>query len=484
MSHNPASDVRPGTAARRPVLPPVELAAGLALLLWGLYQSFWNLGAANYNADEPIYLQAGWAYVHGDFSLNREHPPTAKYLFGLVQVIGGEGALSGRVLVGVLTVLAGVIIYFWVRREFGWIGALAAAGFWLVLPHGVSSGVRIDRFALLEPVMVFFAIAGMAAAWRWFRTRSWWWLALSAVAMALSVTSKLSTIVLLPVVVLLPVLEKRWRDALLGAVVFLAIFAVVFVLVYLPLGIRSAIGYMIDFQRTHDTLGHPVVVGGDVYAHPPWWANLLFSVDGMGVVAVVVLLAGTVAAFFARRRQLPLYLGAAVALLWIFYLGVSAIALTHYYYAWVWLFCVLAGIGIAVLVAHARDRARTTATRILAAALLVLAAGCGAYTSVSIANERATGVALVVPALDDRGAPNGGILVAGMAPWEYSPYFAGRETTDASSATLVAVATKDSPRFPIDPAVTALLDSRAADFDVVQLDDVTLHILRSAETAR
>ncbi len=461
----------------------IELAAGVTVLLWGLYQSFWNLGAANFNADEPTYLQAGWAYVHGDFSLNREHPPTAKYLFGLAQLIGGEGALPGRVLVASLTVLAGVIIYFWVRREAGWIGALAAAGFWLLLPHGVSSGVRLDRFAVLEPVMVFFAIAGMAAGWRWFRTRSWWWLVVSAVAMALSVTSKVSSVVLLPAILLLPLLEKRWRAALVGGVVFLAVFAAVFVLVYLPLGIRSAITYMIEFQRTHDAQGHPVVVAGEVYAHPPWWANLLFTVDGMGLAAVLVLIAGTVAAFFGGRKQLPLYLGTAVALLWIFYLGVSEIALTHYYYAWVWLFCILAGIGIGVLVARRGDRRITAARRTLAAVLLILAAVCALYTSIRIADERPTGLALVVPALGERGVAHGDILVAGMAPWEYAPYLGGRETTDAAAGSIVAIATEDSPRFPIDPSVAALLATRAGEFDVVQLDGVTLYVLKSAESA-
>jgi energy-converting hydrogenase Eha subunit A len=464
----------------------VQWASFGVVFAWGLYLAFWNLGAANFNADEPIYLDAGWAYVHGDFSLNREHPPTAKYLIGFAQLLFGQGALAGRIAVGICVIAGALILYFWMRRELGWVGALTVAGLWLVIPRGVTSGVRIDRFALLEPFMVFFAIAAMAAAWLWFRKRSWVWLVVSAVAMGLSVTSKISSVVIVPAILLLPLLARdrplrtRFRDTLLGGVVFGAVFAVVFVVMYLPLGIRSALTYMIEFQATHDALGHLVVVAGVPEQFPPWWANLLFTVDGMGIAAVVVLAIGTVASLWANRLELVLYLGAAVALLWIFYLGISKVALPYYYYAWVWLFCALAGIGICWLLGVRRSRVATIATRLLGGVLILLAVISGVYSSIAIWNERAAGLALVVPALDELGVDDGDILVTGMANWEYTEYLDDRQTTDAADPDVVAVVSKDSLRFPPDPAVTEFLDENAGDLTVEKLDDVTLYVLDSA----
>ncbi|WP_440708081.1 glycosyltransferase family 39 protein [Herbiconiux sp. YIM B11900] len=455
-------------------------ALSLATLGWGLYQSFWNLGAANLNADEPIYREAGWAYVHGDFALNREHPPVAKYLIGLAQLVFGHGELGPRIAAASTVVLGAAILYLWLRLEIGRAGALFAAGAWMLLPHGVSSGVRLDRFGLLEPFMVFFAIAAFASAWRWFRTRSWWWLVLSAVAMALSVGSKVSTAVTIPAILLLPLLAKRIRDTLLGAVVFVAVFGAVFVLAYLPMGIRSALTSMLQMQSAHDAAGHLVVVAGVATAFPPWWANLLFSVEGMGIAASLMLVIGTGAAFFRRPPglALPLYIGTALALLLVFYLVVSRVALTHYYYAWVWLLCVLAGIGVSVLLGRRRSSVATVLTRTLAGAVVALGVACAVWTSVAVANERAEGMALVLPTLDELGVDvdSGEVLVSGMADWEYLPYLDGRQTLDAADPDIVAVAVKDSLRFPESPQVGAFLEANASELDEIVIDDVRLYV--------
>jgi hypothetical protein len=86
-------------------------------------------------------------------------------------------------------------------------------------------------------------------------------------------------------------------------------------------------------------------------------------------------------------------------------------------------------------------------------------------------------MALVLPELEEREIDAGDVLVAGMIGWEYEPYLEGRQTLDAGDPDIVAVATKESLRFPIDPAVTALLDAEAGAYEKVVVDDVTLYIL-------
>ncbi|MCS5713216.1 hypothetical protein NVV95_01480 [Herbiconiux sp. CPCC 205716] len=488
MTRAAVTDPGEGSAPRILGRPGVRLGAVAVVFGWAVFQAFWNLGAANYNSDEPIYVDAGWSYVHGDFSANREHPPTAKLLIGLAQLVLGQGALAGRIAVALTVLAAGVIIYLWLKREIGWAGALFAAGAWMLMPHGVTSGPRLDRFAVLEPFMAFFAICAFAAAWQWFRLRAraerasgsrpwlpWLWLVVSAVAMALSVTSKVSTAVMIPAILLLPLLARRVVDALLGSLVFLAVFGVVAALLYLPMGIRSAVSYMLQMQSEHNAAGHLVVVAGVATTRPPWWTNLLYSVDGMGIAATVVLVVGLLAAFWLRPPALTLYVAAGMVLLLAFHLFASRVMLSHYYYAWVWPACVLAGIGVSVLLAS-----RVRLLRLLAAALVVLAIGSALWVSVVIANERATGMALVLPALEAEGVPDGDVLVGGMAPWEYTTYLDGHWTTDPNDPDIVAVATRESERFPVDPGVEAVIGADADDDEVLELDDVTLYILDEA----
>ncbi|QJU53493.1 glycosyltransferase family 39 protein [Herbiconiux sp. KACC 21604] len=458
-----------------------EWVAFAVVMAWGLYQCFWNLAGPNVSADEPIYVDAGWDYLHGDIADNQEHPPFAKYLMGLGQLAFGQGLLTGRSIAALAAFATGVVLYFWLRREIGWVGALAAAGFWLLLPHGVITNVRLDRLALLEPFMVLFAVVAFAAVWQWFRGRPWWWLVVAGTSMAFSVTSKVSSAVLIPVLLVFVALRRPWRRGLAGLALFCGVGAVVGLLVYLPVGLFDSVRYMLDFQSQHDATGHLIAVAGVAYTFPPWWSNLWFWFDGMGVVPVLVVLVGTVASVFSRRWALLGMLGSAIALLLVFYLLVSDVALGHYYYAWVWLFCAAAGVGVAELLRPKTSRVLLSVTRIGAVLLLAVAVVCGVWTSAVIAGQRASGMALVLPELESLGIDEGDIYVAGMAPWEFVYPIEGRWTTELDDPDIVAFALKDQVRFPLDAALTAELEERAGELDRFTIDDVTLYVVKEAE---
>ena len=84
-------------------------------------------------------MTAGWDYVHGDFTQNLEHPPTAKYLYGLAQLVFGQGILGPRLVVSLMAFAAGIILLLWLRTEVGWWAGLAAAGVWWITPRGGAS---------------------------------------------------------------------------------------------------------------------------------------------------------------------------------------------------------------------------------------------------------------------------------------------------------------------------------------------------------
>lgn len=452
----------------------VRLVALVVVALWALYQCTWDLVGHNVHGDESIYVRAGWSYVHGDFSANREHPPTGKYLFGVAQVILGQGVLGPRIAVAVLVLAVGVALYRWLGHECGHWTGLLAAGTWLLTPRDFL-GTRVDRYALLDPVMICFAVLALAVAWAWIRTDKGWFAALSGVLFALSVTTKVSTVVLLPAFVLLPLLFRQPRRILTGGLVWAIAFALAAFALYAPMGIRSAITYMVRFQDGQNEHGHPLSIAGTVHTFAPWWANGWFLWTGVGAVTTVVLLVGVAAALVLRPGRLVAYLGTAFGCLVVFYTLVAHIALANYYAAWMPLLVALAAIGLGRLVTVLP---RPTAV-LTAAAVVVALAVPAAVQSGSIAQTRPHGIAVVDGWLRDHGHARGGVLFAAATPTLTDPYFAGRGSMEPDDGPFVALVVGDDGRFPPSDEVERFLGDHGSDLARHDVDGFAVWTPRS-----
>ncbi|WP_157780377.1 glycosyltransferase family 39 protein [Leifsonia xyli] len=466
--------------------PAVRWVALVVVFVWGAYQCLWNILAANPNADEPEYIIVGRWYLQGDLRANHEQPPTAKYLFGAVQLLFGEGPLAPRLLVGVLTLLGGVIVFLWLKPELGWMPALIPTAFWLLLPRGVATTFefRLDRFAVLDPVMVFFAIAAMAAAWQWHRGRSVVWIGVAAFSLGLSATSKPTTAVMIPAFVVLILMRRRLKDVLIALSVAAIVLLATVLLVYWPIGFVTGMRDLIEFQVTHNQNGHLIDLGSIATGHPPWWANLYFAWKGFGAVTVVVLAGGCVASLFDRaNRFLVVYLLLALAPLVVFYLFIAQNALASYYYAWSWALCILAGIGCAWLLKAHGSRILTASLRAVGGVLLAFALIAAVGTSALVWNDGPTGFGRADETLRAAGIDHGDVLVSGVAPWEPEQFLHDRWTVDTKASCIVAVATKVSPRSPIAPEVTAYLQEHAAHLHQTMLNDVTFYVFDRATAA-
>jgi len=134
--------------------------------------------------------------------------------------LGGPGPLGLRYVAATASFGIGLVFFLWFRRSVGfWAALITAALWWLTRrANGIAwahpgSGVatRMDRTALLEPVMMFFAVAAMYAAWRWVNgvdRRRWLWAAASGLLLALAVTSKVT-----PAVIVLAIIALRCCSA-------------------------------------------------------------------------------------------------------------------------------------------------------------------------------------------------------------------------------------------------------------------------------
>ena len=454
--------------------PALRLGALVVVALWALYQCFWNLLGHNVHGDESIYVRAGWSYLHGDFSANREHPPTAKYLFGAAQFVFGRGVLGPRIVVGVLVLAVGVTLFWWFRRELGYWSGLLVAAVWLLTPRAFL-GTRVDRYALLDPVMIAFAVFALAVAWAWIRSDRVWLAPLSGVLFAVSVTSKVSTIVLLPAFLLLPLLFRQpWR-ILVGGSAWLIAFVLATVALYAPMGMRSAIVYMVQFQNGQNEHGHPLSIAGSVHTFAPWWANAWFLWSGVGAVTTTVLVLGLIAALALRPDRLVAYLAVALGLLVVFYTVVAHIALANYYAAWMPLLIALAAIGITRLATRTPRPIGGIVTAVLVVALLVPSAA----ESTTIARTHPDGIARVDAWLDGHGRATGGVLFAAATPTLTDPYFAGRGSMEPDDGPFVAIVVGDDRRFPPSDEVATFLDEHADELRRTTVDGFTVWTPRS-----
>lgn len=491
-------------AAAVRAVPAGRAAAFVAVAAVGLFVAFWHLGAQTPHVDEFTYAGAGWQYVHGVLTANLQHPPTAKDLYRIAQLVFGEGVGSARIVAAAASFATGVVLFLWLRRPVGHWGALLAAGWWWATPRSdsptwadVASGAaaRIDRLALLEPVMVCFAVAAVAAAWhavagaRGSSGSRWWggpwpaaagWWALSGALLALSVTSKVSTAVVLLAIAALPALFGRWRTYATGGVVAALSFVVVAVAVYLPVGGLRAVRFMLAFQGAHDLRGHATVLLGHRVQHAPWWANGVRVVEGVGWPTVAVLVVGIVAAVVVRPDRLVAVLGIALAALVVFY-ATTDVALPYYYDAWMPWAIALAAVG---LVRAARLRPPVT---VVVALLLVAVTVVPAAVLVrAVADTRVTGFARLDAALADRGVPRDDrVLVTGAPRGAFSPWTGRRASTQAVARGEFGVLVEaPDARFPTEASLRRLLADDPRRFTAFRVDFLRVWVVRDGEAIR
>lgn len=485
------------TTVRRGRTTVVRSVVFVVVALVAVYLAYWRIGQQNPYTDEITYTRAGWEYLHGIVTQNLEHPPTAKYLYGLAQYVFGTGVLGPRIVASTASLGIGVVLLLWLRRPLGWWGAQFAAALWWLTPRGDSatwmdvasgSAARIDRIGLLEPVMTFFGVLAVAAAWQWgARTRArarprarsaggaaahWPWAALAGAALAASVTSKVTTAMLVLALVAVPLLFRRRSGTLLAAVVAAVSFAVLFVGTYLPVGGLRAIEYMLRFQDEHNVGGHEISVLGTTYDRAPWWTNGVYMAQGLGLPLLAVIAVGVVAAVLLRPGRLVALLGIAAASLMTFS-ATAHVALPHYYIVWMPFLVALAAVGYTRLA-----RLRPPWTLVLAALVVVPVVVPAAQLAVAVSETRPAGLARLDAELRARGVGSDErLLFAGVSRPTFDVWFRGRAimqyVTTGSYGVLVE---GQDARFPLTGSLRALVRDDPAAFESFRVDDLRVWV--------
>ena len=337
-----ATTYAPTPAARR----PPYLGIGTATLersYWacvavttmvGAFLSLYRLGIAGWGNDELIYRNAGRAYFAGDLTANPEHPPLVKYILGTVQWIFGSNATAVRLPGAIAGLLTGLFLFLLARNIAGRWAALSVLACWSFLPHPFGA-MRVERMALLEPFMVLFVVMAIWAAERWASEGGWDYACVTGFAVGLATACKVPGVLALAIVLVVAlVLGTRDGRAAVQFVAICGLAAGVFLVTYLPYGsgVWDTLGQMWIYQERHSANGHPIVVAGTTYAHPPWWAAawLFWSKGPLTALAYAGLV---IAAPMLLARRLATFVLAFLGIWIIFFAFVTAFLQRHYLYA-------------------------------------------------------------------------------------------------------------------------------------------------------
>jgi hypothetical protein len=340
-----ATGNQPGGAGKR-AWSKSQLVAFVSIVLVGGYVYLTKLTLVEWKNDEVGYRNAGRAYLRGDFSLNREHPFLAKYFYGVVDALVGDGSPGPvRALSGIAAVLTALVLVSLVRRVANiWAGLLA--GFlWVVLPHPVQLGVRgdsvapkLERLANLEAVMVLFLTLAMYAALVWVQDGSWQSAVAFGAAIGAAGATKAAAIIAVPALVgwcaWAAISQRRGLRAVGQAAVSASAALAVFVLPYAPDFGRAAghVSAILSNASAQASGGHAVIVAGNLYESAPWWSLLYWQWAGQGTLVTLVLVATVAIAPWRRALSVSLtaFLLVSVALPLLWFSVFNGFALSHY----------------------------------------------------------------------------------------------------------------------------------------------------------
>lgn len=421
--------------SRSSLLTALALAAVLGLALWVHLHA---LSAVEWKDDELGYRNAGIAYLAGDFTLNTEHPFLAKYVFGAAQsVVGGAGPYAVRLVSALAGVLTTLLVFALARRAGGAPVGLLAALLWVALPHPVQLGVRddsiapkVERIALLDPLMVLLLTGALLMAVRWLDSGRWRDALGYGALLGLAGGAKASAIYAVPAVVLVALVVAHRRGTVGRAVrqglAAAALAAVLFLLSYAP--DLASVGAHLDSVREtaqqQRAQGHAVIVADTRYDTSPWWSLAYWQWAGQGTLVTVGLVAASATALLRPRlpRTLIALLLLSILVPFLLLSAGNGFLLSHYAAIYQAPLAVLAAL---VVVDLFRGRA---VERVLGAALgLLLVVGGAAVTLPYVAGLEPTRLAV----LEQVEVPVGASIAVQGNPFAVSGYFPDAAVTGA-----------------------------------------------------
>jgi 4-amino-4-deoxy-L-arabinose transferase-like glycosyltransferase len=278
--------------------------------------------------DEAVYIAAGYSYWQtGDFRLNTEHPPLAKFLvaapllpFHLNLPVNGatwqhadEYAFGERFLYHnrlspdtillvsrcttiALTLLFALILTIWVERRAGRLAAVVALTLFAFDPNILAHG----RYATNDLCLALFFFLAVVCWNRAVRSGRLVDYAVAGLMVALAVCTKLSGFLVLPALAVLCLVRRPDTKVLARGCAMATLTAVVAMEVVYH-GALYHYAEVIDAWRAQAAGGHLAYAFGSTFKHGQWYFYPAVAAVKTPV-GVFVALAVTALAILGRRR--------------------------------------------------------------------------------------------------------------------------------------------------------------------------------------
>lgn len=289
------------------------LVALASLRIAGTYTVF------NHTSDEPAHLGCGMEWLdRGTYTLEAQHPPLSRAMAALGPYLAGARShgrphmtLEGEAILysggnydltlalsraGILPLfwIACAVVWWWARRSFGTLQAVAAVFLFSFLPAVLAhAGLSTTDMALTA-----FLGAAFVAGWAWLERPTLGRSALFGATAALAVLSKFSTLLFLPVTAAaalawyVAAVRPPWREVARAAYRRLLPLAAAVLVACLVIwaGYRFSFGHSeylgfsvpapelfqgIDEVARHNELGHRSYLLGEISEHGFWYYYLV-----------------------------------------------------------------------------------------------------------------------------------------------------------------------------------------------------------------
>ncbi|HST48287.1 ArnT family glycosyltransferase [Jatrophihabitans sp.] len=273
----------------RPDLLGVAAVAGLAAL--AAMVRLWRLSDVGFRGDEAVYAGQAELLAHiGGMdrwfilaSRGNSNFLVYQWFVAVVYRVFGVSDTAARVVSATFSVLTVVLVYLIGQLLYG-----RASGFLAGVILAVSGyAVELGRLALLDSTVTFFVTLTMFCLLKWHLTGRTRWLAAVGITTAIATQTKVTSVLLVPIIVGFLLLTGDWRRLRLPAVVGALLLSV-------PALTPFVLQVVVDHAELATFLSASTKRASDVawyfYLNQLWQAEglLMCAVLGLGVLSAVL----------------------------------------------------------------------------------------------------------------------------------------------------------------------------------------------------